>query len=719
MSEPVQPAFPGVDASANATTRVAIVAVHGVGHHGTGASADAMANLLSGLEGYSAPPGSAPFNAFVTNPIQFPLPGAMFFPSMQPEKTPDERARGMFEERRGFFAGKFSWKNWRTRRQEVCNADMADEFMRMQLADYTGDAVENTLQTDRLEGRRAATAARPAADVNIYDMQWADAASGDSSFVRFFMSFYQLLIHLISLARIAVDMAALEQYGAWDWFLLQRAHNYAARMFTLVILPALTLLMGVAFSTLPLLLGTGRLAMVVASAVFFVGVLGLIALVSQRLPPPFGSRGWWPWLFSAAGASVAVSFFVFSSLPALVGLILVLEWWVLGAGVLSWVFLKYDEVRPGAFAAGITAIIVSTAGFLVCVRFQRSLDPVALRTASFWTIQYIFLALRISWVIFIALMIVSLVFEWICRARIRFAKRREVGELARARTALRTGRFAMALPAVLSLLLSVFVWSGVYHFIVPRVQLFEGVVPAAAPVCSGLQGWVLDPRATESLFVALEIPGQKPAENPYHFLEGLLVQSAPPGFTIVLGLMAVGFSLLILMVLPAVFFEFRTPFRALNAPAKRLRTLGLQRLPLFSHHDLVLLAVGIRRLRNLRRCPVARRPFSLRPTRAHPVGDSVRILGHEIHRQSALDVWCIDRRLRGVDSRTPGEIHELRPGCHLGCGHLPPHHSERGCPACENRGTLRGVAALPSHVSRARWTRDTIALSSWPTAWAP
>jgi hypothetical protein len=51
-----------------APTRVAVVAVHGVGHHQTGASSDAIANLLSGLGGYTNPPGTAAYESFVCHP---------------------------------------------------------------------------------------------------------------------------------------------------------------------------------------------------------------------------------------------------------------------------------------------------------------------------------------------------------------------------------------------------------------------------------------------------------------------------------------------------------------------------------------------------------------------------------------------------------------------------------------------------------------------------
>jgi hypothetical protein len=576
MLPPAEIGSPAGNKPAPVCARVAIVAVHGVGHHETGASADAMANLLSGLNGYSSPPGPAPFGPFITNPIQFPLPGAGFFPiAASSVPTPALGGAGRFDERRGFFQGKFTWRAWRkTWSGTVATADLADEFMKVQLSAYEGDPLQNTLETDRLEGHRPAADGRPAADVHIYDMQWADLGRGDNGFVRFFMSLYQLLIHLISLARIAVDMAALEHVGEWDWFFLQRVHNYAARVLTLVIFSFLALLMGMAFSPVPLLLlfkGNETTAMAIAAAVFFIAVNGGILLLSQRRKPPFGSRGWWPWLFAAGLLSIIACVLVFSGAAYLLPVILTVEWWTFGAGLLLYVFEKYEEVRPGALTAGGFTFAVVAAGFIACLSAQRSVSGLALRTASVWMIQYIFLTLRIAWMSFIVLAIAALLLEWVCVARLRLSTKAGDGEKARARTALRTGRFALALPATLSLILHVFLWSGVYHFIAPRVDLFKGVAPKAVNVVPGLQWLVLSPQATAAVFQALATdPPRDPIHNTYQFLEGLLLQSAPPGFPLVLGFIAVGFALLILMALPSVYFEFRTPYSAANTRARFL-----------------------------------------------------------------------------------------------------------------------------------------------------
>ena len=568
---------------------VAVVAVHGVGRHETGASADAMANLLSGINGYSSPPGASPYTNFVTQPIQVPLPGAGFFPLLRraPTKTELEdltkksfwrRFRNPFEERRDFFVDERVKYHWDALPGVSAPPDIADEFMKTQLNHYAGDPLENTLRTVRIEGRRAPGGGKPAADVHIYDMQWADLSSGSNSFVRFFMSLYQLILHLASLGRVAVDHAALENGDKLDWLVLSRTLTYAVRVFSLFVVNLLVILPVVAFSPLTLLLlgkddspdGRTIAAMAVAAAMFFVFVIFGVVLLSQRWKPPLGTAGWWTWTFLTAILSVALSAIVFVQFPGSVWAILTAEWWLLGVAVVIYIFKKYAEVRPGASLIGSIELLLVAAGFVACLCYRGHAAPVDLRTASFWMIQYIFLAVRIAWMLFIALMVISALSEGVCRLRLRLSKDADPGKIARARAAFRTGRFAVAVPATLFLILANFLWSGIYHFTAHRVQLFDGVEPGLAPLLDRLPILVLSPDASSSVLRAVHWSDPGNLQPSYHFLEGLLIQSAPPGLPAVLGFIGAGLSFLVLMALPSVFFEFRTPYAAPNGKAELL-----------------------------------------------------------------------------------------------------------------------------------------------------
>jgi hypothetical protein len=589
MAELESPAKAAAADAAAPPAIVAVVAVHGVGRHETGASADAMANLLSGINGYKQPPGASPYTNFVTQPIQVPLPGAGFFPLLRRVPTKKEleklakkgtwrRFRNPFEERRDFFVDERVQYHWDTLPGVSAPPDIADEFMKTQLNHYAGDPLENTLRTVRIEGRRAAAGGKPAADVHIYDMQWADLSSGNNSFVRFFMSLYQLILHLASLGRVAVDHAALENGDKFDWLVLSRSLTYAVRVFSLFVVNLLVILPVVAFSPLTLLLiakddspdGQAIAAMAVAAALFFIFVIFGVVLLSQRWKPPLGSAGWWPWTFLTAILSVAISAIVCVQFPGSVWAILTAEWWFVGAAVVIYIFKKYAEVRPGAILTGSIELLLVSAGFIACLIHRGHVAPFDLRTASFWMIQYIFLAVRIAWMLFIALMVISALSEGVCRLRLRFSRGVDPGKRARARAALRTGRFAVAVPATLFLLLTNFLWSGLYHFTAHRVQLFDGVDPGLAPLLHRFPILVLSPDATSSVLRVVQWRDPGNLQPSYHFLEGLLIQSAPPGLPVVLGFIGAGLSFLVLMALPSVFFEFRTPYAAPNGKAELL-----------------------------------------------------------------------------------------------------------------------------------------------------
>ncbi len=224
--------------------RVAVVAVHGVGKHEPGSSAQAMAELLLGLNAYTAPANGSPYTGFDATKIEVPLPGPKVFSA--PQAKPDS----WFEERRGFFANKFRLPSWN---KGPVRADLNDEFALTQIGDYEGDPLCSKYESVRLQGSRT-RANGQTVDVDIYEMYWADLAKRNNSFIRFFMSFYQLLIHLSSLGRTAIDHVALEHAGSFPWLLLQRSYSYATRVLTLGMFNFLVLLPVVAFAPIILAL---------------------------------------------------------------------------------------------------------------------------------------------------------------------------------------------------------------------------------------------------------------------------------------------------------------------------------------------------------------------------------------------------------------------------------------------------------------------------------
>jgi hypothetical protein len=454
--------------------RVAVVAVHGVGKHEPGSSAQAMAELLLGLNTYTNPAKGSPYTGFDATKIEVPLPGPEVF------SAPQEKPDSWFEERRGFFADKFRLRSWNKGPVPV---DLNDEFALTQIGDYEGDRLCSKYESVRLQGSRSKADGQKV-NVDIYEMYWADLAKRNNSFIRFFMSFYQLLIHLCSLGRTAIDHVALEHAGSFPWLLLQRSYSYATRVLTLGMFNFLILLPVAAFAPIILALYPktpdqgAQTAARVAAVVLAVAAAGVAGAILWNARPRRGSSALFFLLF--AGISLAVGGGVLALYQKLLSesqitslTVLALAWWVVALAIVYFfIFANYDEVRAGAKEFGLICIAAVVLGFVGCLWFAAGKYPGHIMeiysAAGFLMLQYIFLVLRGLWAALLLLAIFSWIMEFVC---IRITSRPE--ERARARAAFRTGRFALAVPTVLLLLLTMFFWSGAFYYTRNEVALYQ------------------------------------------------------------------------------------------------------------------------------------------------------------------------------------------------------------------------------------------------------
>lgn len=580
----------------DAPSRVAVIAIHGVGYHESGASAEAVTDLLEAVKEAPDPNARHRYASFAPHEVQITLP-----PPIRTKKI-ERRFQFSFnamEERRGEFEKLSHWKAWFLRGKDSAAKpvvpDIATEYMDTQLEDFIGDPLQSSYTTWRREGRRAAQGTQPAKDVDVYDMHWADLARPSNSLLRFLFSFYQLLLHLVSLGRIALDHAAYENFGDPFWFLFLRSYTYATRILTLFIVQLTVIIFGVAISPLPLWLDVKVAGPVVAT--IGIGVAGALLVLwrGQGTKQNVLAKSWWYWVILALAVGIAVGVLL-QRFPAGTPAVLLTEWWVVTAIICILIFWQYDLVRSGSREVGTVLTLLVTATLLILILREHSLAPVALRTAVFYLIQYVFLALRFLWVLFFVLVAFAFAMEGICRLRLSKDKQK----LARVRAAARTARFAIALPSLLILLLAVFTGSAVYQFLSTRAVLYEGVVPQRAPLFEWLQGAALDSAETEKLLEQVKKDPPKPtdscgpaaqcmpdkndggickaaaravktaSEDPNRFLEGLVYQSAPLGMPLSLGLAGLGFFLLVLIVLPSVLDEISAPGAEPNGPSRNL-----------------------------------------------------------------------------------------------------------------------------------------------------
>ena len=586
----------------NEPKRVAVIAIHGVGHHESGATAQAVSDLLAGVVQQPAAKSGCDaavnvYTPFTLQQLQFPLPPPT--PKKQAKrKLSWDALRYVFEERRGILRDLYTWESWfRENGEGKAHAgerykaddkiDVATEFMHMQLDDYAGFPDDNSCTTWKHCGRRLDRDGKGEAEVDVYEMYWADLARPNNSILRFLFSFYQLLLHLVSLGRIALDQAGIEHMGRIDWFLYLRLYTYATRLLTLFVLPLLVLLYGVALAPLPLLVRNANYQAAIGGGVIFVAGLAGLLLATLRMKPFLGAKSWWFWLIPSLVPGILLSWFL-SAYPGHAPLVLVLEWWLVGAGVSYWIFLKYDQVRNGARQLGFVLILVITAAYLIGLAFRPESGEVALTTTSFVLVQQVFLALRILVLAFVVLSAAAVVMEVICRLLLT-ADSNHRAELCRARAAGRTARFAIAIPALLIILLAVFTGSAAHESVISRLNLYRNAKTEIINPGPGLSFFVMSERETKTLLdrvlppsttqpghcVAADrnpIDSAKPGGcTPSEILQGLIVQSSPPGMLATIGFAAVAFVLLGLIILPSVLYEL-FPVRA--APNGRARLLG-------------------------------------------------------------------------------------------------------------------------------------------------
>src|SRR5215469_1906542 len=208
-------------------SNVAVIAIHGVGQHATGASADAVSTLLLsfGTCANEKVSQKSVYSGFVSTSIDVPL---------EPVRSPRENAEianernqqsfwerliGVFDERRGFLAhvrknadyDPPGYRRNELRPGEPDRGEYGYQFMVTQLAGYEGE-VDRDFQTVRLEGKRVCDT--DTHHVHIYDAHYSDLTKPQSNILAFFFAFYQLLFHLASLSPMAVYWAEAENVKA-------------------------------------------------------------------------------------------------------------------------------------------------------------------------------------------------------------------------------------------------------------------------------------------------------------------------------------------------------------------------------------------------------------------------------------------------------------------------------------------------------------------------
>lgn len=484
------------------------------------------------------------------------------------------RVPRFFQERSASFAAYLEqWAEWaRARRATLGRGSVGNEFMRLQLNDYTGGADGNTFHTTRLRGKGTDTDTNADTEVHIYEAYWADLARPKNTLLSFFFALFQLLLHLGSLSRLAIDSGAGENQGA-VWRAFRAVQEYAVRILQIPI-PLLNLILLIAaFSVLPEQFSTenaGTLALALAA---IVGVL--FGFLAWRKPSrwvwvPGGPVRWalLPLVFAVVSVAIGYVLLAWLSSPFILAAV---EWWLLGLALYLYVLGKYDDVRDGAMEIGLALYGICFAAFVVALALaakQATSSPLAQPTL--WTMQWILAGLRISWILLFLFAVAAFILGWLAWFTL---PKKNPPKRARARAAVRTSRLALALPALLLLLLFIFLWGGLFDWTVhsslfsthPLFPMEPGAHPTAASHFQCLTFLFFDPADIPKV-LGNELPSRHEI-NPNNYFAALLVWSVGPGLAITLGLMASAFFLLAWWALPSVITE-KFPLRSEKVPPR-------------------------------------------------------------------------------------------------------------------------------------------------------
>ena len=422
-----------------AGNRVAIIAVHGVGHHEPRASAKAMADML-----LRTPRGEqSRYTSFREVDVQ--LPTRRVDASSSRSHTDNPAPWLSLSER--------------SAHPRVSKGAAPDHLlMSEQLAGYRPDEADGLYDTVRLEGRHLAkpsgSGSEPGenvdADVHVYEFFWSDLSRIGPGLLSLFGAFYQLVIHLPYIGRSTIEFARAAEKGKRKaiWQTMSGAHTSAMRALTLFV-PTLNMVM--------LALGLALLVRhvpVAYEANVAIGFLVAVAVVLAGAAMYWARRRW-------RG--------IFILLPILVGAAVVkwlpsvaeprswllFEAWTVTALALVSVLVVFQKNRPGALPVGL-ALLVAT---LILLAGYTPGAHGSLTTIALPVLEWQYAALSLAWLVFGAGLLVVIVGGGVLTV-MAFADRRNTDKLARSKLnrAVYTARFALALPAVAFSAATLLVW---------------------------------------------------------------------------------------------------------------------------------------------------------------------------------------------------------------------------------------------------------------------
>jgi hypothetical protein len=572
--------------------KIAVVAVHGVGKHLAGETQNAMADLLLSLPARGPYESARNYSEFVSVDLQIPLQPVKTIDGLQKRvahtvnglpkpSLPDprdgmNRLTNLYQEQSATFAARAQKDGDVTPGQ--AGLDWTDVLLR----EYRGGQDGNVYRTARLQGKRL----RDNADVHIYEVLWADLAKPNNTVITFFLSLFQLILHLASLSRLAIDTGAAEGKGR-VWSAYRTVQRWAVRLLQAFIPPLeLLLLISLGPCVLEVWPATsGQLWTPIALGVLGAIGVGTIWILNAKRAATEHPRVWAFRVFLLLLTGVVVPLILIFLLQWLTPRAdmqrdiasALLFWIVPGFGLLYLILNQYEDARKGVFATGMTFLGIGFVVFLIFL-WQAGLsvcpDTPLVVLGSLWTGQVILCVIRWVWGLMVGCAIAASLLGSVAWRQMR-KKKPQGGEWGRARAAVRTSRLALALPLVSFLLVTLMIWaaflSATRKLMPENEPIFSEAVVGEAITQSWYaplqRFWLLPPKDLTDPKQGFQVKGSKKEGAPQNDY-ALRVFAWTMGYHLPFTLLFVGLTtfLLVWWVLPSVLSESMVPRGKPRAP---------------------------------------------------------------------------------------------------------------------------------------------------------
>jgi hypothetical protein len=469
--------------------KIAVLAVHGVGDQQPFESARRIGDLLQDLNRPGDAPRARPaYQPFEERTIRFSVRAVARPVDATPPSGPSE-IRGPFHS----WVTR-AWAGTAAAASPPNDDEMARAFMRGQLRGYPGEDPEDTYESVRLDGSRAALDGSDARDVHVYELYWADLSRLKAGLLSIFTELYQLLFHLSSLGTHVVDAEALRhRTPAWRRF---REAQSATSVILTVLIPVLNLLM---LGVTAIVLGLVELDRLTVPWQFAIAAAAVALAVSAAIGRALwirdvGARAWIaPVILWIAAVSAAVFLGQRScatlspACAAVAGVSRMIENIALvavAAGLLAMIVLAYDRRRPGASGWMLAAASVMLPAGWIGAAFGRP-HVLADGLVFVWarTFEMLFGALAVAWTAFFLWSMASFALGSLAVRSIEHSGEGDARALAmRSRW---TARLMLSLPTFAFIVVTLVGWSLLAMALksrigaIPYAPLFVGVIRAS------------------------------------------------------------------------------------------------------------------------------------------------------------------------------------------------------------------------------------------------